>query len=158
MDKKELRRRESAKMNQIKTSEHNDQATFIETVLYLYRNDPTFIRPLFFSVPNGAFLGGRGSAQYAKLKKEGFVNGVSDLIYLQPRGPYHYLALEMKTEARRRERDGGLSPDQAEFIRSVSMAGGFPVVCYGAEEAIACFANYMSFETKIIAQAPWNNF
>jgi len=145
-------------MNQIKTSEHSEQATFIDAVLYLYRNDSTFIRPLLFSVPNGAFLGGRSALQYAKLKKEGFVNGVSDLLYLQPRGPYHYLALEMKTEGRRREREGGLSPDQLEFIQSVSMAGGFPVVCYGAEEAIASFANYMSFETKIIARAPWNNF
>jgi VRR-NUC domain. len=137
-------------------SEHSEQATFIDSVLWLYKNDSTFIRPLLFAVPNGAYLGGRSALQYAKLKKEGFLNGVSDVLYLQARGPYHYLALEMKTQERRRERDGGLSVDQADFIQSVSMAGGFPVICYGAEEAIAAFANYMSFETRIIARAPWN--
>jgi VRR-NUC domain-containing protein len=135
-------------MAQIKTSEHSEQTTFIEAVLWTYRLDPTFIRPLFFSVPNGAYLGGRSALQYAKLKREGFVNGVSDILYLQPRGPYYYLAIEMKTEERRREKGGGISQDQAGFIDSVSMAGGLALVCYGAEEAIAAFDRYMRFESR----------
>lgn len=135
-------------MGMIKTSEHNEQAVFIEEVLYRYRNDSTFIRPLFFSVPNGAYLGGKSELQYQKLKKEGFVNGVSDVLYLDPRGEYSYLTLEMKTDRRRRERGGGLSEDQVAFMEAVKTAGGLAVVCYGAEEAIEAFARYMDLEPR----------
>ncbi len=141
-------------MNQIKTTEHNEQATFIDAVLWQYRNDPSFLRPLFFSVPNGAFLGGRSALQYAKLKKEGFRNGVSDILYLQPRGMYSYFSLEMKTQERKRERGGGLSEDQRGFLQAVTDAGGLSAVCYGADEAIEAFGRYMALVPLNIPLAP----
>ena len=50
---------------------------------------------LFWATPNGASLSGRGKAMN-KLKAEGFLPGVSDLIIFEPRGGYSCLFLEMK--------------------------------------------------------------
>ncbi len=50
---------------------------------------------LLFAVPNG---GARDAVTGAKLKEEGVVAGVSDLILLLPRQGYHALCIEMKTE------------------------------------------------------------
>ena len=134
----------------IKESEHNIQASFVDWVLWTYGRDETFIRPLFFAVPNGAYLGGKSPVTFMKLKKEGFLQGVADLLYLQPRGPWSYLALELKTEKRKRARDRGLSEDQVSFLESVSEVGGLPVVTYGLDEAIEAFTKYMSHRPRII--------
>jgi hypothetical protein len=137
-------------------SEHSEQALFFDSVLWKYKTDPTFDSNLLFAVPNGALLGGNRSAVMAKLKREGFKNGVSDMLYLQPRGPYPYLAFEFKKQSRRGERDGGLSESQVEFLRAVSGAGGLAAVCYGSEEAEKVFADYMALPVKVIPPAPWN--
>jgi hypothetical protein len=124
-------------------SEHGEQATFVEYVLYRYRNDPTFIRPVFFSVPNGAWLGGRNPyALMNKYRAEGFTKGVADILYLQPREPYHCLALEMKSAA------GKATADQLEFILAVEKAGGMARICHGANQAIETFDFYMCLEPK----------
>jgi hypothetical protein len=125
-------------------SEHNIQASFVDSVLWQYKSDPTFLRPLFFAVPNGAYLGGRSPVTFAKLKREGFLQGVADILYLQPRGVWSFMAIELKTEKRKREKDRGLSVDQVSFLDAVSEAGGLPSVCYGVDEAIEAFTLYMS--------------
>ena len=51
-------------------------------------------RLLLFAVPNGGF---RIASEAARLYAEGVVPGVSDLIYLEPRGGYGALCIEMKT-------------------------------------------------------------
>lgn len=130
-------------------SEHNIQAAFVDSVLWEYRNNPTFIRPLFFAVPNGAFLGGKSPVTFMRLKKEGFLQGVADLLYLQPRGEYAYLALELKTESRRRAKDGGLSENQMDFLQSAAMAGGRTLVAYGLDEAIEAFRDYMNLLPRV---------
>lgn len=131
----------------LKPSEHQEQAAFFDYVLFQYQHDPTFIRPLFFAVPNGSWLGGKTpgarAALMQKMKGEGLTPGVSDLLYLQPRGVYSYLAIEMKTEKRRNEKDGGLSLEQVEFLHAAREAGALAVVCYGADEAIRAFDEYM---------------
>lgn len=133
-------------------SEHNIQSAFVDWVLWQYRNDPTFFRPLFFAVPNGAFLGGRSPVTFQKLKREGFQQGVADLLYLQPRGEWSYLALELKTPKRKREKGRGLSDEQEEFLNAVGLAGGLPSVCYGLEEAIETFSLYMGLKARVIAE------
>lgn len=128
-----------------KLSEHQEQSTFVDYVLFAYMHDPTFRRRLFFAVPNGAALmsGGRGARI---LKREGMTNGVADICYLQPRGPYNGLAIEMKVPGREGEKNGGLSEEQLEFKEQAAEAGICVDTCYGAEHAIQVFDTYMKLE------------
>jgi hypothetical protein len=130
-------------------SEHEEQASFIAEVHMRYASRDDFISKLLFAVPNGAWFGGKNPhALMAKYRKEGFKNGVADLIYLQPRGPYSCLCIEFKAQDQRNKRDGGLSPDQVEFLAAVNEAGGCGDVCYGAEHAMIVFDAYMSGEVR----------
>lgn len=126
-------------------TEHSDQASFFDEIAWRFKNRDDFIPELFFATMNGAWFGGNGARMYAARKREGFKKGISDALYLQPRGPYAYLAIEMKTEKRRKEKNGGLEPEQAEFIEAVNRNGGFGQVCYGTDEAVATFTSYMGF-------------
>ena len=134
----------------MKTTEHREQAALVSTVLLTYQNRSDFIRPLFFSTLSGAWIGGSGksgrSALIGKYKSEGWVNGVADLLYLQPRGGYAYLAIEMKTPERIREKHGGASQDQIEWLKAARSAGAMAEICHGAEAAWEIFSNYMSME------------
>jgi hypothetical protein len=127
-------------------SEHDEQAAFVNHVLWAYAIRADFARPLFFSVPNGAWLGGKQYAMINKLKAEGLTPGIADILYLQPRGEYAYLAIEMKSKDRRNEKNGGLSNEQSAFLQAAIKAGALAEVCYGADEAIAAFDFYMGFE------------
>jgi len=55
---------------------------------------------LMFSIPNGAFLGGKTQKARAtnmnNLKAEGLLPGVSDIFLMMARGGYHGLFLELK--------------------------------------------------------------
>lgn len=126
-------------------TEHSDQAAFFDEIAWKFRNREDFVDNLFFATMNGAWFGGNGARMYAARKREGFKKGVADILYLQPRGPYAYLAIELKTEKRRKEKNGGLEPEQQEFILAVNRNGGFGMVCYGVAEAVATFENYMGF-------------
>jgi hypothetical protein len=125
-------------------SEHTEQAAFVEYILWEFGPCDNFIRPLFFAVPNGAVLGGNRFALMAKLKQEGLRNGVADVLYLQPRGKYNCLAIEMKSAK------GKPTPEQLEFINAVHDAGGYSCICYGSDEAIKAFEAYMSLDRKEI--------
>lgn len=130
-------------------TEHQEQAAFFTTILYKYQHNPSFARPLFFSVPNGAWLGGRRPSNVMeKMKAEGLTPGVSDILYLQPRGPYSYLVIEMKRADQRNRKNGGLRDDQIEFLDAATVAGGYCNVCYSADEAERIFDAYMGFNLK----------
>lgn len=117
-------------------SEHEEQCAVVD---YLHRVYPNV---LFFSVPNGAQLAGNTIGQRAarmnKLKAEGFLPGVSDLIIFEPRGQYSALFLEMK-----RENGGEVSENQMWFLREVERRGGFGIVVHGFEEAQEVIDNYL---------------
>ena len=124
------------------STEHDEQSAFVSRVLWEFGNDPTFLRPLFFAVPNGSVLGGNRWALAAKLKQEGLTPGVADILYLQPRGQYNCLAIEMKSAK------GQPTPEQMEFIKTVHAAGGYSCICHSADEAIMNFEIYMGWEVK----------
>ena len=127
-------------------SEHNEQATLFDFLNLKLATYPE-IHPLFFAVPNGSHLAGdarRRSQQVNKLKGEGLVPGVADTVFLSGRGGFLGLALEMKMQARRNEKDGGLSESQMEFLRAAKMEGYQAVVGYGAEDAIEIVSKYLS--------------
>jgi hypothetical protein len=124
-------------------TEHSEQAAFVSEVLYRYSNDPTFIRGLFFSTFNGAWLAGNIGArarQMQKAKEAGFLPGIADILYLQPRGLCAYLAIEMKSAS------GKLSPAQDAFLICARQAGGQAWVCRGASHAVGVFEDYMKLE------------
>lgn len=130
-------------------SEHQEQAAFFTTILYKYQHDQRFARPLFFAIPNGAWLGGRRPQNVMeKMKAEGLTPGVSDILYLQPRGPYSYLVLEFKRSDQRNRKNGGLRDEQRVFLNAVSLAGAFFAVCYSADEAERAFDAYMELDNR----------
>lgn len=128
-----------------RVSEHSEQANFVEAVYRIYNHRDDFIQTLLFAVPNGSWFGGSNPwAMFNKFKAEGFRQGVSDLLYLQPRGPYNYLAIEMKALDRKNKKDA-VSPEQLEFLSAVSCNGGMSWTCYGCDEALEVFSAYMSY-------------
>lgn len=132
----------------IRISEHDEQANFFAEVRFKYMNRDDFIARLLFSVPNGMWLGGSNrAALMAKFKKEGLQVGVADILYLQPRGDYNCLAIEMKAIDKRNHADA-VTESQEEFLQAVNGAGGLGEVCYGCDEALKIFDFYMSLPVR----------
>jgi len=125
-------------------SEHDEQSNFIDYVQVQYQSREDYAEALLFAVPNGMVLGGENKfALLAKHRKEGFKNGVSDLLYLQPRGNYAYLAMETKAIDKRND-PKAVSLDQQKFLDAVNASGGTGHICYGCAELAAVFDWYMS--------------
>jgi len=130
-------------------SEHQEQADFIREVALRFGLRDDYRPLLLFAVPNGMQAGGENRfALINKFKAEGMRVGVADLFYLQPRGPYAYLAIEMKAQDQTAKKDGGVSPDQAAFLAEVNAAGATGEVCYGCEAAVTVFSWYMSLPMR----------
>ena len=91
-----------------------------------------------FAVPNGGY---RTPATAAKIKAEGALPGVSDLILLIARGDYHGLLIEMKTDK------GRQSEAQREWQRLIEADGYKYVVVRSIEEFIKVVTDYLN-ETK----------
>lgn len=91
-----------------------------------------------FAVPNGGY---RTPATAAKIKAEGALPGVSDLILLIARGGYHGLLIEMKTDK------GRQSEAQREWQRKIEADGYKYVVVRNIEEFIKVVNDYLN-ETK----------
>lgn len=102
--------------------EHNIQTACVRWFRLQHRD----LAPLLFAVPNAAR---RTRWEIAQLKQEGMVAGVSDLLLLVPRGPWHGLAIEMKKETE--EWHGGKRtvtrtyqrPEQKEWQAAVEAQG-----------------------------------
>lgn len=91
-----------------------------------------------FAVPNGGY---RTPATAAKIKAEGALPGVSDLILLIARGGYHGLLIEMKTDK------GRQSEAQREWQRLIEADGYKYVVVRSIEEFMKVVNDYLN-ETK----------
>lgn len=121
-------------------SEHEEQSAVVEYLQTCYPDT------LFWANINGAHLAGnigRRSAQINKLKGEGLLPGVSDLIIFEPRGNYSALFIEMK----RTNGGSGASDNQLWFIREVEKRGAIGFVCNGADEAIPVIDDYLNGRT-----------
>lgn len=80
---------------------------------------------LLFAVPNG---GARDAVTGARLKAEGVVSGVADLVLLVPSGVHHTLCVEMKTP------NGRQSDTQREFEAAATRYGNRYAVCRTFDE------------------------
>ncbi len=87
-----------------------------------------------FAVPNG---GRRDRVSGAKLKAEGVLPGVSDLILLLPRGRHHGLLIEMKTER------GKQSQAQRDWQRDMVHRGYKYMVIRSIDEFIDRVTDYL---------------
>lgn len=124
-------------MNQ---DEHKLQCACVQWFNLQYRD----LRGLLFAVPNG---GARSKATAGKLKAEGVVPGVSDLILLVPqwfttwRGQegclFAGLCIEMKTAK------GRQSPEQKEWQAKVKSKGYEYAVCRSLDEFMAVVNGYL---------------
>ena len=92
------------------------------------------LRHNLFAVPNG---GRRDKASAARLKEEGVLAGVADLILLLPNHQYGALLIEMKTE------DGRQSPEQREWQRLIEHDGYRYVVCRSVDQFISIINEYV---------------
>lgn len=88
-----------------------------------------------FSSPNG---GKRDKVTAAKLKAEGVLAGVADLILLKRNAKYGALLIEMKT------RTGRQSDTQREWQRLIEKDGYKYVVCRSLEDFIREVSEYLS--------------
>lgn len=105
-------------------------------------------RGLLFAIPNG---GARSKATAGKLKAEGVVPGVADLILLVPKRvkvlsafpnealwhTIHALCIEMKTAK------GRQSPEQKEWQKMVEKHGYKYEVCRSIDEFMDTINNYL---------------
>lgn len=126
-------------MNQ---EEHNLQAACVR---WFNLQWPQY-RGLLFAIPNG---GARSKATAGKLKAEGVVAGVSDLILMKPhfrQGVYfsdmipldsYALCIEMKTAK------GRQSPEQKEWQKKVEEFGYKYAVCRSLDEFMAVVNGYL---------------
>lgn len=125
-------------------SEHQEQSNFFQEVMTRFASREDFLTELFFSVPNGSWFGGNRFAVYNRMVSEGFRKGVADTLYLQARGDYAYLAIEMKRSDKTNAPNGGLEPEQELFLQKVHEGGGHGTVCYSGHQAAQEFEWYMS--------------
>lgn len=91
-------------------AEHRLQCACVRWFRYQYPE----LSSLLFAVPNG---GRRDPVTGARLKAEGVVAGVSDLILFLPSDKHHALCIEMKTPK------GRQSPSQKEWQQQVERYG-----------------------------------
>lgn len=101
--------------------EHNIQVACVRWFSYQFPE----LRGLLFAVPNG---GRRDAVTGSKLKAEGVVPGVSDLILLMPSNGHGALLIEMKTER------GRQTAEQKRWQELVERVGYQYAVCRSFDE------------------------
>jgi hypothetical protein len=97
------------------------------------------------SIPNGGL---RDIRTATNLKAEGVKAGILDIFLPLPiqtewAEQYAGLYIELKTEKRRNQKNGGMSEEQIEFMLYCGAIGYFAKVCYGWEEARDIIIEYL---------------
>ncbi len=101
-------------------TEHTEQAKLVGRIRSFYRD------VIVFAVPNGGL---RNKAEAVRLKAEGVLAGVPDLVVAEPRGRYHGLYVEMK-----RRKGGRVSDDQLKIHRRLRRKGYKVLVGWGVDD------------------------
>lgn len=115
--------------------EHRLQVACVRWFRYAY---PDFTR-LLFAVPNG---GQRNAVTAIRLKAEGVVSGVADLLLLVPRKDKHGLCIEMKTDK------GVQSENQKLWQKDIEAQQYEYFVCRSFDEFEKIINNYLSVVAK----------
>lgn len=105
--------------------EHDEQ---VELVQMLERWLPEMYL-VMTAVPHG---GGRSPGEAGRLVAEGVRAGYPDLLFDEPRGPFHGLRIEMKRQKSPKSRT---SSEQAEWAARLNARGYLCVIAYGGSSA-----------------------
>lgn len=123
-------------MNRLKATETEEQQALIEWRDYSLGKYPEL--QLLYAIPNG---GDRHPGTAARLKREGVLKGIPDLMLPVARGLFHGLYIEMKTET------GKPSKEQKEIIPLLQEQRYCVIVCHGCQAAIDTLIWYLSLGT-----------
>jgi hypothetical protein len=93
------------------------------------------LAPIMFAVPNG---GSRNLREAMRLKEQGVVSGVSDLILLKPNSQYSSLCIEMKADK------GRQTGNQKHFQKVAEEAGNRYVVIRSFDEFRETVISYLN--------------
>lgn len=100
----------------------------------LFRNEWPDLEGLLVAVPNG---GRRTKGVAKKMKAEGVVRGVADMLLFVARGGYYGLCIEFKTE------DGRQSPAQKAWQKKVELQGYRYIIVRDPDSFINNIAEYL---------------
>lgn len=89
---------------------------------------------VLFSVPNE---GKRSRSNANRMKAQGIVSGVADLVLAVARGGFHGLFIEMKSEK------GRQTDNQKRFQADVEKQGYKYIICHGFDEFTAEITKYL---------------
>jgi len=122
----------------VKHEESNEQITVVSWFRAQY---PKKWRHLQASINGKAFSGAKLQPMVKAVfaKKEGMVEGASDLFLAIPRHGFHGLYIEMKTLSKTSK----ASKEQLDFGDDMIYEGYLFVVCKGAEAAITAIKSYL---------------
>lgn len=121
-------------MDKIIPTEHQEQFRVVE---YCKWKDIAV-----FAVPNA---GKRNATIANRFKDEGLSSGVPDLMIPISSSGYHGLFIEMKRISEKKKKNGGVSENQREWLRTLQKNGYFAKVAYGADEAIKTVEEYIKW-------------
>ena len=119
-------------------SEHNHQVAVVDWFKLQY---PQY-KNCIMAIPNGQMLGGRNKfALMKRLKREGFKNGVSDLLIAVPKNGKYGLWVEMKDQGKTQ---CSVSTEQQDHLDLMIKMGYEAIWAAGASIAIAAINTYMN--------------
>lgn len=110
--------------------EDNIQEAFFNTARMIFPK----LDKLLFAVPNG---GKRDKKEAVRLKKQGVVTGIADILCLVSNNTHTMLCLETKIES------GKQSVEQIQFQKQVEDAGGLYLIYRNAAEGIEILKKYL---------------
>lgn len=114
-------------------SEHAHQVTLVS---WFDRNYKEY-KGRLFAIPNGGL---RAKSVAVKLSAEGVRRGVPDLFLPIPRGCFHGLFIELKSES------GRATPEQKDWVEFLAAAGYSANIVRGWESAAGIIKAYMAIE------------
>jgi len=102
------------------------------------------VADLIYHVPNG---GHRHKSVAGKLKQQGVVAGIPDLVLTMARGGYFGLYIEFKATP---PNDADVSPAQHERIRKLNEQGYLAIVCRGHFDAVEAIRDYLRLSPTVV--------
>lgn len=102
------------------------------------------VADLIYHVPNG---GHRHKSVAGKLKQQGVVAGIPDLVLTMARGGYFGLYIEFKATP---PNDADVSAAQYERIRKLNEQGYLAIVCRGHFEATEAIRDYLRLPSTVV--------